>query len=168
MASGVAVSEECIELYRKYRIDKVYRVIVLRLGDGFKEIIPESEKWQMPLLKDQRDPTVAQDNTEKCLEDLKNLLVTGTDEELGRPRWIVFYYDYVAESSMAMGGRAAGKEVLIKWCPESAKVKARMCFASSAQGLKDSLPEFSPAERQADCMDEINAIKKELELGKFK
>ena len=45
------------------------------------------------------------------------------------------YFDY----KMAADKRLTGKELMLKWCPDGARVKSRMTFASSSKGLTDAL-----------------------------
>ena len=45
------------------------------------------------------------------------------------------YFDY----NMAADKRLTGKELMLKWCPDGARVKSRMTFASSSKGLTDAL-----------------------------
>lgn len=160
MASGVAVNTECDVLWKLFHKGKGYRLITFVIAPDYKSIVPAEEKWQM-----KPDPNLTPvEDTGRCTAALADLLLNGTAEEKIMPRWVIIYYDFKTSED----GRKTGKEVMVKWCPEGAKVKARMTFSSSTKGLTDSLTEFRVTAVQADSVDEVNEIVERLEKGTLK
>jgi len=166
MTSGVAVDEACNALWDEFHFAKVKnrRVITFRINDKFNSIIPDDDKWQLPMEHYNTDSGVQETkDTVKALKDLLSAEMND-DNTPNLPRWIIVYFDYTTTTD----GRLTGKECMIKWCPEGVKVKSRMTFASSSKGLVDSLTGFKALVVQADELDEIDDVLPRFEKGLLK
>jgi len=166
MTSGVAVDAQCNALWQEFHGAKVKtrRVITFRINDKFNAIIPDEDKWQLPMKNYNNDAAV--EETKETLKQLKELIVAEMNDEntSNLPRWIIMYFDYI----MTIDNRLTGKEIMVKWCPEGVKVKSRMTFASSSKGLTDNLSGFKALVVQADELDEIDDLLPRFEKGLLK
>jgi len=166
MTSGVAVDQSCNELWMDFHSAKVKtrRVITFRVDDKYQNIVPDLVQWQIPLKFYNRNESVAE--TKEAIKQLKELICAEMtdDNTKNEPRWIIVYFEYMTE----IDNRLTGKEVMIKWCPEGVRVKARMTFASSSKGFTDALEGFKALVLQADELDEIDEILPRFEKGTLK
>jgi len=165
MASGVLIDPACNTLWTEFHSAKVKtrRLITFRINKDFNAIIPDADKWQLPMQATQGPEAIAE--AQETIQKLKDLILQErNDGEPIQPRWIIMYFDYLEEPD----SRATGKELMIKWCPEGVKVKSRMTFASSSKGLQDSLTAFKAIVTQADELEEIDDLLPRLRKGFFK
>ncbi|KAL5252026.1 hypothetical protein ACHWQZ_G014992 [Mnemiopsis leidyi] len=165
MSSGVAVDPACNEMWEDFHLGKVNkrRVITFRINDEFNSIIPDTDKWQLPLTKSGEDGI---EETKEIIQQVKQLIADelGDDNVPNLPRWFIMYFDYKMESD----GRLTGKELMVKWCPEQSKVKSKMTFASSAKGLNDSLNGFNSLVVQIDELEGIDDLLPKFQKGLLK
>jgi len=166
MTSGVAVDEACNAMWEEFHGAKVKtrRVITFRINDKFNKIIPEEEKWQLPMTTGGKNQQGVEE-TKETIKKLKELIVSemNDQETPNLPRWIIMYLEY----NLTGDDRLTGKECMIKWCPEGVKVKSRMTFASSSKGLTDNLQGFKALVLQIDELDEIDDILLRFQQGKL-
>lgn len=166
MTSGVAVDAACNEMWEEFHGAKVKtrRVITFRINDKFNAIIPDSDKWQLPMTHYNDQDGV--EETKATIKKLKELIVEemNDDSVKNEPRWIIMYFDY----NMDVDDRLTGKELMLKWCPDGVKVKSRMTFASSSKGLTDALNGFKALVVQADELDEIDDLLPRFQKGLLK
>jgi hypothetical protein len=125
------------------------RCISFVISDDNKSIICDNPKFNLKMKK-VNDPC---DDTKRCLDKIMRRLQKGSSKSMKKPRYIVFFFDYQTKD-----GRVAGKELLLKWCPDNAGIRAKMVFASSLQGLCNSLEDFKCTPIQVDSIDEIADI----------
>eukprot|EP00116_Pleurobrachia_bachei_P011913 sb/3472175/ len=160
MASGIAIDAECSGLYEKFQTgEKAFRCISFRVSPDMKTVIPDEKDWQ--IRKEVR--VNAREDTKNALTVLCNQLVTGNDESIAQPRWILFNFEF----ETAVDKRPTDKSIFIKWCPETSTIKNRMVFTTSTKGLIDHL-NLSATNVQADSIDEIKEILGKLESGNLK
>lgn len=162
MASGCAVSDVCKSVWLELKEKKKLRFISFKVNDKFTMVNPDSDEWQIP-----RNPELKDDpenDTKEALKAVKALLVA--DKDASQPRWIIGDFDFSTNEATS---RSTGKLIMIKWCPDGAKVKARMVFSSSTQGfIKATCGDFQITAVQADCLDEIDDILPRLISGQLK
>lgn len=159
MASGIAIDDVCRELFAQFNTGgKVYRCITFRVSANNKAVVAEEEIFQI-----KKDTSIdAKDDTKNALKTICKLLIEGDAASNASPRWIVFNFEFVTDD-----GRDTDKSIFIKWCPESAKVKARMVFTTSTKGLVDDI-KISATAVQADSIEEIQEILPKLQNGQLK
>lgn len=127
MASGVGVSDEVVTLFSEMKLRSKYKLLQFRINDELSEIILEKE---------------APPGTEY------------SDFVAGLPgddcRYAVFDFDYTLED----GGKR-NKLCFIVWCPDAAKIKKKMIYASSKDALRKKLVGVH-TEIQATDLDELD------------
>ncbi|KAF9364328.1 cofilin [Mortierella sp. NVP85] len=138
MSSGVQVDESCISTYQALQTSKQLRHIVFKLSDDNKSIIVDTTK---PVDKD-ADPTAEYEEFVKSVPQ---------DE----CRWFVYDFEYTHtdESTGHQGQR--NKVLFISWAPDGAKIKPKMIYASSREGLRRKLTGIQ-AEIQGTDLSEID------------
>jgi len=119
MASGVTVSSNAKTTYEEVKKDRRFRYIIYYIKD---EKVIEVESTG------DRDKTYAE-----FLEELNKL---NTD-----CRYCVFDYPVQVEvdSQQDASSMSVNRLVLMRWCPENAKIKQKMLYASSYEALKRAL-----------------------------
>ncbi|KAI7877482.1 hypothetical protein K492DRAFT_165987 [Lichtheimia hyalospora FSU 10163] len=110
MSSGVAVNDECIELYEEFKLRKTLKYIIFKVSDDAKEI--------------QVEKSAEQGDYEAFLENLP------ADE----PRYAVYDFDYEKP-----GEGQRSKITFYSWIPDTAKVRQKMLYASSKDALRKKL-----------------------------
>ncbi|CDS05336.1 hypothetical protein LRAMOSA07865 [Lichtheimia ramosa] len=110
MSSGVAVNDQCIELYEEFKLRKTLKYIIFKLSDDAKEIVVEksAEKGDY-------------DDFLGCLP---------ADE----PRYAVYDFDYEKP-----GEGQRSKITFYSWIPDTSKVRQKMLYASSKDALRKKL-----------------------------
>lgn len=159
MASGIAIDDGCMARFKEFNTgSKVYRCITFRVSKDNKQVECDDDQFNI-----KKNPDICQkEDTTNALKTISKLLVEGDDASNAKPRWILFNYEY-----MSSDGRDTDKSIFIKWCPESAKVKARMVFTTSTKGIVDHL-KLSATNVQADCIEDIAEIMPKLQNGSLK
>ncbi|KAF7364966.1 putative actin cross-linking [Mycena venus] len=109
-SSGVAVNEECLEKYQTLKIGKKFKYIVFGLNKDNTEIVVEKTSTSQSY-----DDFIADLPESEC-------------------RWAVYDLEFEKED----GGKR-NKLVFYSWAPDTAKIKAKMVFASSKDALRRSL-----------------------------
>lgn len=117
MASGVRVGDECKKVFDSIKRDKKYRFVIFYIKDE-QEINVEYIS--------SRDA-----DYEDFLERLEK---AGPDD----CRYAVYDLEYYHATDGA-GSSKKEKLFLMSWCPDTAKIKKKMIYASSLSALKRSL-----------------------------
>eukprot|EP00933_Yihiella_yeosuensis_P062320 TRINITY_DN6527_c0_g1_i1.p2 TRINITY_DN6527_c0_g1~~TRINITY_DN6527_c0_g1_i1.p2 ORF type:complete len:138 (+),score=56.11 TRINITY_DN6527_c0_g1_i1:95-508(+) len=111
MSSGVAVNDECVEIYNQIKMKKDLKFIVFKIKDS-KEIVVD-----------------VTGGTDKTYKDFADAL---PDNE---PRYALIDVDYTTDD-----GRPQNKLTFVAWSPDDgAPVKMKMLYASSKDALKKKL-----------------------------
>eukprot|EP01097_Dermamoeba_algensis_P010080 TRINITY_DN7291_c0_g1_i1.p2 TRINITY_DN7291_c0_g1~~TRINITY_DN7291_c0_g1_i1.p2 ORF type:complete len:139 (-),score=35.06 TRINITY_DN7291_c0_g1_i1:103-519(-) len=111
MASGVAVSDECVTKYQELKLGKSARYILFKLSDDLKEVVVDKVAPSDTPYKDFLDSLPAND----C-------------------RYAVYDFEFTAED-----GGQRNKIVFVLWAPDSAKIKPKMLYTSSKADLRKKL-----------------------------
>ncbi|KAI8356754.1 hypothetical protein EDC96DRAFT_515353 [Choanephora cucurbitarum] len=110
MSSGVAVNDECIQLYEELKIRKKYKYIIFKLNDTNSEIIVEKSAETA---------------------DYDDFLAQLPADE---PRYAVYDFDY------EKGGEGKRSKITFyAWVPDTSKVRHKMVYASSKDALRRNL-----------------------------
>ncbi|KAG2211334.1 hypothetical protein INT46_002032, partial [Mucor plumbeus] len=109
-SSGVAVNEECLNLYQDLKIGKKYKYIIFKLSDDNKEIVVEKK--------------AESSEYDEFLGELPQ------DE----PRYAVYDFDYEKP-----GEGKRSKITFYSWIPDTSKVRQKMLYASSKDALRRKL-----------------------------
>ncbi|KAJ7784303.1 actin depolymerizing factor [Mycena metata] len=110
MSSGVGVNDDCLTQFSTLKLGKRYKYIIFALNQNNTEIVVEK--------------TSDSQNYDDFLADLPE----------SECRWAVYDLEFEKED----GGKR-NKIVFYSWSPDTAKVKAKMVFASSKDALRRSL-----------------------------
>jgi len=142
MASGVAVDPECVSTFNliKEKSDK-------------KNVGKESPKYAIFCIESDRIIKVEEvGDREKSYDDFVTNLTKHGD---GDCRYGVYDYPLTV---MCQGAGEATKDklVLFSWCPDSAKIKKKMIYSSSFDGLKKKFVGIHVV-IQANDMDTLSA-----------
>ncbi|KAI6043928.1 hypothetical protein EDC04DRAFT_494222 [Pisolithus marmoratus] len=109
MASGVSVSDRCLEEYHALKQSRKHKYIIFALSSDLSSIVPLKSS--------------ASTSYEDFLEDLP-------EKEC---RWAVYDFEFEKD------GAKRNKICFISWSPDDAKIKQKMLFASSRDALRRSL-----------------------------
>jgi len=126
MASGVKVSDDCVEKYNQLKLSKDIRYVIFRITDANDEIIV-----------DQTGPKGADYNS--FLDKLPK------DDT----RYAVYDFEYELE------GGLRNKILFVVWAPDTAKLKRKMLIASSKDAFRKKLVGIG-AEIQATDRSEVD------------
>ncbi|KJA20159.1 hypothetical protein HYPSUDRAFT_68743 [Hypholoma sublateritium FD-334 SS-4] len=110
MASGVGVNPDCLSAFQALKLKKEHKYIIFNLNKGFSEIVVEK--------------TSSDGDYDTFLSDLPET----------ECRWAIYDFEFEKE-----GAGKRNKIIFISWAPDDAKIKQKMVFASSRDGLKRSL-----------------------------
>jgi len=111
MSSGVAVSDECVTKYQELKLGHSLKYIIYKLSDDLREIVVDKAAG-------------AEATYEQFQKDLP-------DNDC---RYAVYDFEYIAED-----GGPRNKILFVLWAPDSAKVKPKMMYTSSKDGLRKKL-----------------------------
>ncbi|CAM6112160.1 unnamed protein product [Calypogeia fissa] len=132
-ASGVRVSDECKLKFSELRKKKAHRYIIFKIDEKAQEIIVERIGA----------PTESYETFASCLPE-------------NEPRFGVFDLDFVCEE-----GRPQSKIFFIAWSPDTARVKAKMLYASSKErcrreldGIHYEVQATDPTEMEVEVLKE--------------
>ncbi|KAF9221591.1 cofilin [Gyrodon lividus] len=109
MASGVPVADTCLSAFRELKLGRKLKYIVYTLNHDNSEIIVEK--------------TSNSSDYDDFLNDLPE----------NECRWAVYDFEFEKD------GAKRNKICFVSWSPDTAKVKHKMVFASSREGLKRRL-----------------------------
>jgi len=110
MASGVAVSDNCITAFTELKLGHQHRFVVYKLNDSLTEIVPE---------------VLAEHS--KTFNDFLAALPKN------ECRYCVFDFDYEEENAKK------SKILFVLWAPDVAKVKSKMIYTSSKDAFRKKL-----------------------------
>ncbi|KAB8225047.1 hypothetical protein BDV33DRAFT_124789 [Aspergillus novoparasiticus] len=111
MASGVGVNDDCLAKFLEIKLQQKYRYVIYRLSADNKEIVV--------------DKTGSTDSTyDDFIGDL-------SEHDC---RWAVYDFDAKPDEDSQIR-----KLVFINWCPEDARIRAKMIFTSSRATLRRKL-----------------------------
>lgn len=109
MSSGVAIQDKVVEVFQDFKLKKSYRYILFKLSDDFTSI--------------EVDKTSEKGTYEEFVKSLPK----------DACRYAVFDFEYSTND----GPR--NKLLFYTWSPDTAKIKQKMIYASSKDGLKKKL-----------------------------
>jgi len=118
MSSGVAVADECKAIFEEIKKSKKYRYCIFHIKD--EKVISVEEKGD-------RDASY-----DAFLNDLQK---AGD----GECRYGLYDFEYEHQCQGTTESSKKQKLFLMNWCPDSAKIKKKMLYASSFDNLKKSL-----------------------------
>jgi len=118
MASGVAVHEDCKNVFDEVKKHKMHRYVVFFI---------ENENTIKVECKGNRDASY-----EDFLNDL-------TSHGEGECRYGLYDYEYAHQCQGATETSKKQKLFLMSWCPDTAKIKKKMLYASSFDVIKKAL-----------------------------
>ena len=117
MSSGIAIDDECKDLFADIKKNKKYRYIVYHIKD-LKSITVE---------------TIGQRDTSYS-SFLIDLMKAGESE----CRYGLYDMEYEHQCQGAKEVTNKQKLLLVLWCPDTAKIKNKMVYSSSFDALKKS------------------------------
>ncbi|KAI6168551.1 hypothetical protein EDD17DRAFT_1772914 [Pisolithus thermaeus] len=109
MASGVTVSDQCINDFRELKLKHNHKYIIYSLSADLRNIVTVK--------------TSSEPEYEKFLADLPE----------NECRWAVYDFEF------AKDGARRNKICFVSWSPDEARIKQKMVFASSRDALRRSL-----------------------------
>jgi len=112
MSSGVAVSDEVVTKYQELKLGHQHRFLFFKLTDDLKEVT--FERASSPG-QDSYDDFVAALPPNDC-------------------RYAVYDFAFKAED-----GGDRNKILFVLWCPDTAKVKAKMIYTSTKDSIRKKL-----------------------------
>ncbi|KAG0297075.1 cofilin [Linnemannia gamsii] len=124
--SGVKVEKACVETFLELKLGKTHKYIIYKISDNLETI----EVVKHAAGDASYDDFVAELPADDC-------------------RWAVYDFDY----KTADGGDR-NKIVFYSWSPDGAKIKPKMLYASSKDGLRKSLSGVA-VEIQGTDFDEV-------------
>lgn len=125
MASGIAVNDKCVETFNSIK-NRTYRAATFKINEDMTEI----------LLDKTFEPSGS-----SPLDDWRALEKVLPEDDC---RYIV--YDFVYDHQGAKKTRV----LFVLWSPEGSKVRAKMIYASSQEGIVTKL---KGVQRQLQCTD---------------
>jgi len=118
MSSGVAIADDCKSIFEDIKKNKSYRYCVF-------------------YIKEEKSITVeAKGDRDSSYDDFLHDLQSGGDVEC---RYGLFDFEYEHQCQGTAESSKKQKLFLMSWCPDSAKIKKKMLYASSFETLKKSL-----------------------------
>lgn len=124
--SGISVSEDAVNLYYLMRLKSTYQWALWRIDDAGTSVV----------IAGVGEPGSSYDDFVAALPD-------------NDCRYGVFDYQYTTPD-----GQQLSKLVFLNWAPDSARVKAKMMYASTKDFFKQQLDGLS-VEFQASDLDEV-------------
>ncbi|KAF9282628.1 cofilin [Linnemannia elongata] len=124
--SGVKVHSSCVDTFLELKLKKTHKYIIYKISDDLETI---------EVVKTSSD------------EDYDNFLKELPSEDC---RWAV--YDFAFKSA---DGGDRNKIVFYSWAPDNAKVKPKMLYSSSKEGLRKVLNGLA-VEIQGTDFDEVS------------
>ncbi|KAK5823462.1 cofilin-like protein [Linnemannia elongata] len=124
-SSGVKVHQNCIDTFQELKLGKTIKYIIYKVSDDLKSI---------EVVKQSDDA------------DYDNFLKELPEDDC---RWAV--YDFAFKTT---DGGDRNKIVFYSWAPDNAKVKAKMLYSSSKEGLRKVLNGLA-VEIQGTDFDEV-------------
>ena len=112
MSSGVAVSDEVVTKYQELKLGHQHKFVFFKLSDDLKEVVFERVSKAG---EDSYDNFVASLPPNDC-------------------RYAVYDFAFKAED-----GGDRNKILFVLWCPDSAKVKAKMIYTSTKDSIRKKL-----------------------------
>ncbi|KAG0319800.1 cofilin [Linnemannia gamsii] len=123
--SGVKAGQDCIDAFMDLKIGKAHKYIIYKIADDLKHV---------EVIKQSSD------------EDYDNFLKELPEDDC---RWAV--YDFAFKTA---DGGDRNKIVFYSWSPDGAKIKPKMLYASSKDGLRKVLNGVA-VEVQGTDFDEV-------------
>jgi len=136
VGSGARLDPECLNIFTKFKQQKLIRYIIFKLTDALTEIVVETTVY-----KDEGHPFAAQ--YEELTDRLKEV------QEEGSCRFAVVDFEYKVKDLIKE------KVVFISWAPDTSKVKLKMVYTSSQHILKKPLEGISHSV-QGNDLDDID------------
>eukprot|EP00092_Neocalanus_flemingeri_P030702 GFUD01033336.1.p1 GENE.GFUD01033336.1~~GFUD01033336.1.p1 ORF type:complete len:149 (+),score=32.91 GFUD01033336.1:55-501(+) len=118
MSSGVAIADDCKSIFEDIKKNKTYRYCVF-------------------YIKEEKSITVeTKGDSNSSYDDFLKDLQSGGD---GECRYGLYDFEYEHQCQGTAESSKKQKLFLMSWCPDSAKIKKKMLYASSFETLKKSL-----------------------------
>eukprot|EP00092_Neocalanus_flemingeri_P041605 GFUD01045310.1.p1 GENE.GFUD01045310.1~~GFUD01045310.1.p1 ORF type:complete len:149 (+),score=34.50 GFUD01045310.1:55-501(+) len=118
MSSGVAIADDCKSIFEDIKKNKTYRYCVF-------------------YIKEEKSITVeTKGDSNSSYDDFLKDLQSGGD---GECRYGLYDFEYEHQCQGTAESTKKQKLFLMSWCPDSAKIKKKMLYASSFETLKKSL-----------------------------
>jgi len=154
--SGINVNENCKDWYSNWVKDaSPYRAITFRINKEYKAIVIDEEEYtdgdEKGVVKFQIKNEKKHDE-EESIQAVKTIVKRLKEDDTNWPRWIFVKIDYNLDD-----GRKPTKLIRINWCPDQAKIKAKMVFSASESSLKGQLVSALP-HIQCDEYEEVLGI----------
>ncbi|XP_035696809.1 cofilin-like [Branchiostoma floridae] len=124
MASGITVTDEVVAAYDEVKQKHLYKYVTFRVSNCETKIIVENKV------------------KESTWEEFQASFPADA------AYWSVYDFDYKNKE-----GQDRNKLILVSWCPDTIKIKAKMMHSSSSDALKKKCP-ATPI--QANDRDELN------------
>ncbi|XP_002735215.1 uncharacterized protein LOC100369868 [Saccoglossus kowalevskii] len=112
MASGVAVHDDVVEEFQKIKIGHKYKYLIFKIADSLKEIVVHHKESDKDCTYESFKSNLPADECRYAVYDMNYTLPDG-----GERNKLVFYV----------------------WCPDTAKIKQKMLYASSRDALRKKL-----------------------------
>lgn len=139
MASGVEVDPKCLETVKSLIKDRKYRCIVFKINDEMTQV--QVEKTFPP----------ADSSPKEDWDDFK--------KDLPESDCRYFVYDFAFEHQ----GATKQRVLFALWSPENSKIRSKMIYASSQEGVSNKVEGIQRALQCTDADDiEYEAIAKKL------
>ncbi|EDQ88489.1 uncharacterized protein MONBRDRAFT_8986 [Monosiga brevicollis MX1] len=126
MASGVGINADVIEKFTEMKMGSKHKFVTFCLNDDLTEIV-----------------------VEKAVQD-----ATYSDFIAALPEQACRYAIYDFDYKLADGGQR-NKLLFVVWCPDTARIKDKMLFASSKESLRKKLVGIN-TEVQATELSEVD------------
>lgn len=127
MSSGVAVNRKCVDSFNKVIKNREHRAIVLKINDEMTEV--QVDNTHPP----------SDDNPQKSWEQFRKTL---PDSDC---RYIIYDFNYEHQ------GAVKNRLIFLLWSPETSKIRSKMIYASSQEGVVTKLEGI---QRQIQCTDD--------------
>ena len=119
MASGVTVADECKCVFEEIKSKKAHRFVVYVIKDE-KQIVVETIGLRSQGYEDFVETITTAGGPSEC-------------------RYGVFDLEYKHQTQGTTEASLKQKLILMSWCPDTAKIKQKMIYASSLEALKKPL-----------------------------
>jgi len=125
MSSGVAVHDDCLQVFQELKLKKKYKYIIYKLSEDQKEIV------------------VDKTDEESDYDTFINALPEN------EPRYAIYDFEYEKA-----GEGTRNKICFFAWTPDTSKIKQKMIYASSKDALRKKLVGIA-VEVQCTDLDEV-------------
>eukprot|EP00053_Salpingoeca_punica_P003916 m.45988 g.45988 ORF g.45988 m.45988 type:complete len:142 (-) comp12494_c0_seq1:550-975(-) len=138
MASGIGIADACVEAFNEIKLKHQHKFVVFRVNNDLTQIIVDEKAGPEAQYSD----FISKLPRDDC-------------------RYAIYDFDY----SLPDGG-VRNKLIFVVWCPDTAKIKAKMLYAASKDALRKKFVGIGN-EFQATDLDEIEyeAVLEKISAG---